>query len=147
MEFSNVTFKRSIWCCSKLGSPKCLYIVLVTSVRFPACREQTPFLIVKLRCSLVVIKVKCCWDLLDISDFQGHTYSDTYRASGPLCPLHHVLLLLLDCPEPCLLQVSFGAPETMQSTACRTYTRMYQPASSEQTVIFIALKGGLLKNT
>lgn len=143
MEFSKVTFKRNIWCCSKLGSPKCLYIVLVTSVRFPAYRDQTPFLTVKLRCSLLVIKVKCCWDLQDRSDFQERTYSDTYRVSGPL---HHTLLLLSDCPEPCLLQVSFGAPEILQSSGWYRRTRVYQPASPGQTVIFTVLKGGLFKN-
>lgn len=93
-------FQKKYLICSKLGSVTCLYIVLVTHVSFSEQEEQTPFLTLKLRCSLLAVKVKCCWDLLDRSDFQEQSLG----ASSPLCPMHHMLLLLSDCPEHSLQQ-------------------------------------------
>lgn len=41
-----------------------------------SAQRTDPFLTLKPRCSLPAIKVKCCWDLLNTSDFQECTYPD-----------------------------------------------------------------------
>lgn len=73
MEFMQCYFQKKYLISTKLGGLKYLYVVLVTCVRFSVHKEQTPFLTLKLRCSLLAIKVKCCWDPLDTSDSQGCT--------------------------------------------------------------------------
>lgn len=80
--------------------------------------ERTdPFLTLKLRCSLLAIKVKCCWDLLDIQIFKS-VHIQTLGASGPM---HHMLLLLSDCPEPSLWQEALGHKKLWGRAGCTNH--------------------------
>lgn len=113
MEFMQCYFQKKYLICSKLKSLKCLYIVPVTCVRFSVHKEQTPFLILKLRCSLLAVKVKCCWDLLDTSDF--HERTPDFRSIWP--PVSHAshAPVALRLPWAQFMTMSFGALKVLQA--------------------------------